>query len=370
MTHEQAVFICNDHVMTTISAGYGLIYLTPNQMVDFSAGEAVIKFDLSTLKTSSRDWVDLWVTPYDEHLALPLQADLPDLNGPPRRAVHIAQGWGGHTFYYGEVLRNFVPDWPRLFTQDFGIESILTPSAAIREPFELRISRTRVKFGLPTRNRWWVDEPIADLGWSRGVVQFGHHTYIAQKDCIRWNGTGYESMGAQDSCPNTWHWDNISINPNVPFTILKADRRFADATSPSVGFAAPAPEGAHLRFGGVGGSIDVSFNGGASWQPAQNPPQDSGNPGGFWSFWTPIPAGTTQVRFRGTDGTHPWMARDIAIFATGAQPPPPPTATPTPPPPTPTITPTPEQGVCVAHFYLNGQDTSLRRQAPLADCGR
>ena len=39
--------------MTSINAsGYGVIYLTPDQMVDFSAGEAVVRFDMSTFRTS------------------------------------------------------------------------------------------------------------------------------------------------------------------------------------------------------------------------------------------------------------------------------------------------------------------------------
>jgi hypothetical protein len=49
----------------------------------------VVRFDLSTLRTSSRDWVDLWLTPYDDHLQLPLEAWLPDLTGEPRRSVHL-----------------------------------------------------------------------------------------------------------------------------------------------------------------------------------------------------------------------------------------------------------------------------------------
>ena len=71
--YDDAVYLCNNHLMTAINAsGYGLIYLTPSQMVDLSGGEAAITFNLSTLRTSVRDWVDIWLTPYDEHLQLPL----------------------------------------------------------------------------------------------------------------------------------------------------------------------------------------------------------------------------------------------------------------------------------------------------------
>ena len=36
-----------------------------------------------------RDWIDLWVTPFNENLQLPLEDWLPDLQGPPKDSVHI-----------------------------------------------------------------------------------------------------------------------------------------------------------------------------------------------------------------------------------------------------------------------------------------
>ena len=89
-SYDDAVFVCRDHVMTAIKAGgYGLIYLTPNQLVDFGAGEAVVKFDVSTLRTSQRDWIDLWITPFNENLQFALDEFLPDGNGNPRNAIHL-----------------------------------------------------------------------------------------------------------------------------------------------------------------------------------------------------------------------------------------------------------------------------------------
>jgi hypothetical protein len=46
--HEDAVFVCRDHLMTALNAtGYGVIYLTPDHLVDFSRGEALVQFDIS-----------------------------------------------------------------------------------------------------------------------------------------------------------------------------------------------------------------------------------------------------------------------------------------------------------------------------------
>jgi hypothetical protein len=64
--YDVAVFLCRDHLMTAINAqGYALIYVTPNRLLDFSQGEAVLRIDVSTLRHSQRDWWDVWLSPYD-----------------------------------------------------------------------------------------------------------------------------------------------------------------------------------------------------------------------------------------------------------------------------------------------------------------
>lgn len=302
--YEDAVFLCKNHMMTAIKAeGYGVIYLTPNQLLDLSAGEAVVRWNMSTLRTSDRDWVDVWITPYEDNLQLPLESWLPDLQGEPRNAVHIRMNvTNGQTVFTGEVVRNFeVTD---ITTNNWtGYETRLGPDARRRDLFELRLSSTHVKFGMPEYNLWWIDTTIADLGWTVGVVQFGHHSYNPTKDC-----TG--------CAPNTWHWDNIELAPAMPFTMLRADRRSVDAASPVVRFGAPAPDGAHLRFAGIGNALEVSFDNGKTWTPAQRQAQPRQVEEHFSSYWTPIPSGTQQVLFRGQDWWGgPWTVRDSSVWA-------------------------------------------------------
>ncbi|GAB4425084.1 MAG: hypothetical protein OHK0015_04770 [Chloroflexi bacterium OHK40] len=300
--HEETVFICRNHVMTAISeSGYGAIYLTPNQIVDFTQGEAVIRWDMSTLRTSSRDWVDVWITPYADNLQHPLTDWLPDLTGEPRNAIQVRLDFNTNVFI-GHVIKDFQStELPRLTWQ--GYEQVLVPDPARRDTFEIRISRTGLKVGMPAYNFWWVDTSFADLGWSSGVVQFGHHSYAPTK-C--------------DNCsPTTWHWDNVSISPAKPFTIIRADRRYADRNaSGAVTFASPAPANAHLRFSGIGPNIQVSFDGGQRWQAAQIQNQELLKDEHFRSYWTPIPEGTRQVLFRG-DGWWggDWHVRDMTIWA-------------------------------------------------------
>lgn len=319
--YEDAVFQCRDHVMTALNAeGYGVVYLTPNQMVDFSAGEAAIRWDMSTLRTAHRDWIDLWVSPYDEHVQLPLEEWQPvDLQGPPRRGVHIRMDNFLNqdklaTVFNAEIIQGFASQRAPSTGNDFvGYESFLDPSATRRDVFELRVSRTHIKFGMPAYNFWWVDTDVADLGWSQGVVQFGHHSYTPNKECDR-----VPSLPCQ---PNTWHWDNVSVSPAIPFTILRGDRRFVDQTTVGqVTFPAGAPAGAHLRFAAIGTNVRLSFDGGQTWQAAHLQAQARNVDGHFRSYWTPIPAGVTSVQVRGEGSWWgpQWMARDFSIWSRNA----------------------------------------------------
>jgi hypothetical protein len=157
---------------------------------------------------------------------------------------------------------------------------------------------------MPAFNYWWIDAEIAPLGWGEGIVQFGHHSYNPAKDC--------------SACqPNTWHWDNIEIIPTVPFTMLPADRRYVAAGGPtSVSLATPSPAGSHLRFSGIGDRIEVSFDGGQSWQEAQMQAQEEYHADHFRSYWTPLPAGVTNILFRGDDWWGGgWHARDISVWS-------------------------------------------------------
>lgn len=307
-SYEDSVFVCHDHMMTAINAGgYGVIYLTPNQQVDFSNGEAVIRWDMSTARKSSRDWVDLWITPFADNLQLPLQSWLPDLDGPPRRSIHIfMDNFNGGTVFKAELYRDFNSQsldgnsWTTY-------ETFLTPSQTRRDTFELHISRTHLKFGMPAYDFWWVNTDIPALDWSQGIVQFGHHSYNPGKAC-NFDGT----------CgPNTWHWDNVYISPATTFTIFRANQRHVDPTTPpDITLPAPAPTNAFLRFAGVGPHIEVSFDGGQTWRSAQAPNQNEFIAEHFWSYWMPIPSGVSGLQIRGQDwygGV--WMVRDISVWS-------------------------------------------------------
>ncbi len=315
--YEDAVFVCADHLMTAVNAsGYAVAYLTPHALVDFSRGEAVVRVDVSTFRASGRDWIDLWVTAFDDQMALPFnpgEGDV-DLQGAPRNAVHLEmdRGCSGFrlTWYrdgrqYGDSPGCWgLADW----------NQVLVPDARRRDTLELRISRTGVRLWMPDYNLTLAEASV-DLGFDAGVVQLGHHSYNPRKDCHEANSP----MDAEDCAPTTWHWDNVTISPARPALISATDTRMVKDDS-RVTFDHAAPRGAFLRFSAVG-RVEVSFDGGRNWNPAQK--QDSVLKGAYHpehasSYWMPVPEGATSARFRFTqDGWYrgPFHARDFSIWS-------------------------------------------------------
>ena len=182
--YDEAVFQCRDHVMTAINAsGYGAIILTPAVLIDFSDGEAVLRFDVSTLRTSDRDWWDLWITPFESSVQLPFvqrpTEQAPDLAGHPRDAVHIVLDLVDERFLAHLISDGEVADIELASTQSY--TDVLTPDAARRDTFELRISKEHLTFGMPAYDLFWVDQSLPELDWSQGTVQLGHRSYTPRQ---------------------------------------------------------------------------------------------------------------------------------------------------------------------------------------------
>ena len=303
-----AVYQCANHIMTSLRADdYGLIVLTPPALLDFSAGEATVRFDISTLSVSRRDWFSVAIQAYEDNLALPLKAGWPDLNGHGRNAIDFE-------FHDNRVCpvvyRNFVAsegkDIYRGSCQWWkGYDEVLTPSAQTRTTVEITVSRNRVRVSLPDHDLVWDDLELDDLGWDLALVSFLHHSYTPFK-----SGNGG---------PNTWHWDNVSIAPSKALTILPGDKRWVNEDNARVAFSKPAPAGSHLRGSAIGTQLEVSVDGGATWavttrQASAKMAQPT------WQFWHPIPAGTRDILLRAglpqpNWWRSAWIAKDISIFA-------------------------------------------------------
>ena len=192
------------------------------------------------------------------------------------------------------------------------------PMPPARDTFEIKITQNHLTFGMPGYNFNWIDAAIpGGLNWNQGVFQFAQHSYNPTKD----DGCG---VGVLPCTANTWHWDNISISPAIPFNIIKADRRYIDSASQTLNFNAPAPAGSNLRFSGIG-QIQVAFNGGA-FQPATKA-QSSFLGGNYHadhmsSYWMPVPTGTKsiQLKFAKDDWYQgPFIAKDFALWSANGQ---------------------------------------------------
>ena len=322
-----ALFICNNHMMTALNQGdYGVIYMAPPVLVDFSQG-ATITFQVSTLRASDRDWIDAWLTPFAENLVLPLDCGLAcnvDLNGPPKDAIHVHMDqFNADTIFRGETFTNFAQNsvgsdwWDTL-------QSKMGTSANVRTTFELDVSPTHLRFGIPSLNFWWIDHSIS-VNFTQAVLQLGHHSYDPGKS----NGCGPPSdaktlgLGCQ---ANTWHWSNLSISSAVPFTIDNGKPTFVGAgTDPAVTLASPAPANGFLRFAAQSATTPmVSFDGATpiAAQVANESTHPAAAFGHYDSYWMPIPAGTQTITFSGTDPccSLQWSARDVTVWSQSAGP--------------------------------------------------
>ena len=357
-TLAQGVFICKNHLMTAIGdSGYGEIALTPDHLVDWSSGTASVKFSVSTLQLNNSDFLEAWLTPFSDNMTLPFSGLDPDLQGPPRNALRFSMNHDGPVSgtYEGDVARvdNFgITKLPKAITAS--LAAMVPPSAVVRTQYEIDISSNHIRFGLPALNLWWTDTNISPLPYSQAVLQLTHHSYNPNKHNP---GLGVD----------TWHWSDVSISSSVPFTLINGAERSIHAGANAVHFAGAAPASAFLRFSGIG-TINVSFDGGRTWQAAMRQNQVGTKPEHFSAYWTPIPAGVSSVVFSGVNWYGgPWWVRDPAIWSltapagSGGAPAPNPSAAPPPPPaPTPmsinglpctvTINGTAQAGTCSGTF--------------------
>lgn len=355
---SDSVFICNNHLMTALNGGgdapksYAATYFAPAQLLDLSQGTARLTWSVSTFRAGSRDWWEVWLSPFSENQVLPLADGLPAFNGPPRDAVRLLvdnlgcqhnQAIGTGTIVRAEEFRNF-----QQVSRDTTFQCVEDAipggaSAVTRTPFELDVSQSHAHLFLPGTGAAGIlaDIPLS-FPASAAVVQFSHQSYDPQK------GSGG---------PGTFHWSDVGLSPSIPFTMLRpaGTASVHDGVATSFTLPQPAPAGAFLRFAGLG-AISVAFDAGAM-QPAVRQAQAGPDSDGFIheeqssNYWMPIPAGTTRVAFSGRPNSlvATWWVQDVAVWAPGASSPPSPS-----PSPTLTATPSPSPSPSPAPITING----------------
>jgi hypothetical protein len=328
----ETTYDCRNHIMTAINAGYGAVYLTPPAMLDFSAGPATVSWDMSTQRVSPRDWVDIVIMPFQPErsdLPLPMALNMIDAHFPTEAIWIDLQG--ANTFMPHHLTK--VPPANGCSSQSYTLHPAetfdcrfhfdlhtwdtqlatfgLSPSAARRDNFRIEISQTHLKVGFrPTPSspyfNWTDDDIPGGLNWNHAIVQLNHRSYNPLKGCgaIGVGEAGappdgwysfINSNGGLDGCrAGTWHWDNVAVSPQAPFTILYGARRVRDGDS--VTFPTTAPPNSWLKLAGDWDAL-ASFDGGATYSPLQTVGVKLGPQNGI-SYFSPIPAGVQTVKFQ------------------------------------------------------------------------
>lgn len=330
---DQVVFSCKNHMMTNLRAdGYGLINIIPDKLADISEGEASIRIDVSSLDRSAdnRDWWTMTLMPLNSLNPLHAPDWAPDLEGFAPNAIWIGMTFSNGMRYPFIEMTDAQGQLHELPGASRGLEEFITPSQVMRDTWELRISKNRIRLGMKFKpghpsgleEFWWVDTEVDENGnplnipWDQAAVMMGHYVYNPRKD-----GGGIE---------NTWHWDNLFIEPAVPIEICVPDARFADANDPTIRFDKPAPQNAFMVFASpdltrTAADMEVSFDQGQSWQKAERmagSTTDLSNDWGvsFAQLRIAVPEGIQEVSFRGRDSNwFKWMARDVYIFSEAVQ---------------------------------------------------
>jgi hypothetical protein len=292
--------------MTAINAsGYGIAVVTPSELLDCRSSCSVT-WEMSTERTSFRDWPDVWITPWADNLTLPIDGEV-DLQGMPRNTIHVDAANTQNTFVLKGMVNGkgfeAIKPWSSPSMSN-GIAAG-TNEAAIRQTFRLSLTLNRVRLerlgsSTATPLVFW-DLPIAgeDLkNFHRDdlVVQFAHHSYTPTKS---------------DSCgnvcrPNTWHWANFNLSPSRPFSLIQGPRVTNGGT---VKFDQPAPPNSFLRFSAL---CRVTIDG----KPVERQ-TFLGQTAHMSSYFVPIPVGkqSFEIRFSPEGDCGHGAAKDIAIWA-------------------------------------------------------
>jgi hypothetical protein len=314
------VFRCRDHLMTggTESMRLALVPAVTSSLAN--GATATLTFDVSTLGSSDRDWLEIWAVPYGDDYPITGDGERPPLRGLklvshlPTAAGATDSGWWGLTAHRNGQESAY---WTAPCCGP-KITNSLVPSASTRTKFELKVSRTHVSFRAPEYGLTWVDTdlPAGVVDWDTTMFYLHHSAYTPSK--------GGECPASRTDCGhNTWHWDNLQVAPATPLSVRFAQQRLADATSPELRFNRPGAPGSLFRGwvnGGVSG-LQHSFDGGASWQttPYYRP---SDHPENMQALKFPVPDGTTRIAFRREGGGAFVVGNaNLVSQATGAAPP-------------------------------------------------
>ena len=190
---------------------------------------------MSTLRTAARDWVDFVIMPVDQRHIFAYNNI--DQHIPPDN-VHIQLAGGGNVFLVSQHVAggSDVPISGDTYTSWNMVQAAPNPplgeDAARRDTFQVELSSTHLRVCIIGNNTGqsytyqgrqgfcWVDTnlptPLRSSVWhNQAVVQLDHRDYNPEKSCTTETdqfNTNHGPYGDANCPPNTWHWDNVSLN--------------------------------------------------------------------------------------------------------------------------------------------------------------
>lgn len=309
---------------------FGVVTLTPDRMLDLSTPEARVSFDVSTKRSGGYDWIEIVLTPFEDNLVHPAD-DIWQIAGAPENSIRISMTPGTDNKFTMSVDRDDITqryvrcgeqcegaDW----WTTYGSATLpLIPDARRRETFELTITDDdRISFGVVDyfdginndQSFYWLDNvDVSPLDWKSAVVQIQHFSFNPTNNC------------GNASCDgDTWHWDNIKIDPAIPFSMVPSEGRYLDPqldTGNEMKFETSSGDDAFVRFSAIGTNMEISVDGGATWELAELQREAEDTPdlyGRFRNYFHPIPARVDAVQIRGESWWGgAWHARDFSIWS-------------------------------------------------------
>jgi hypothetical protein len=222
-TRPQLVYICNNHLMTVMKAGYGVISLMPRQPFDWAGRTGTFEFEVNAY-AFGREWWDIYFVPEDEMLL-----EIVDRNEGgsgeqmPLRAVKFSFNSGSPQV---TIIDGFQTVWSwtswQRFPNEFPNDPALT-DPRIRRTVSLQLSANGWSFAIEKADgtAWKFSGAFpTPLSFTRAQARIEHHAYNPTKDGIA--GTPWSQF--------TYHWDNIRFDgPVVPATpAFEAGAHFVD----------------------------------------------------------------------------------------------------------------------------------------------
>jgi hypothetical protein len=199
---DELVYVCRDHVMTTMGDvdGYSIVSFSPDQT--FTAADfRRVSWEVNVTDLGGRQWWEVVVVPLDEpHLAtIDWMASVANIAAYGPGTIAVANGpTGGNLAVTTQGVTRNPYGWHGICTEVWGSDLGGCEAKHIRRTFELVDNRNGTITVSFLGQSWTYPGTFPE----QFKVYFKDHNYTPDKD---------------DKCPGgvcpgyTWHWDNIFV---------------------------------------------------------------------------------------------------------------------------------------------------------------